>query len=243
MSSLRVITSGRLGQVLVFQTHVVGGRVREEFTLRVRDGTQLPTGVADVDVAACQLLAGWYQTPSADDDLGFDDCSVVDDRADADEHAIANRAAVDDRAVADDHVVADLQRPAVGVVVAGVRNVQDGVVLDIRPVADRDRMHIAADDGARPDRDIITQRRVANHRGCWINENALAERGRFASKITYRCVHSGQNPIFLNDGSVSLIFMDILFASKRLMLIRMNISELLVNLFTCVFCRCAKSEK
>ena len=82
--------------------------------------------------------------------------TVEDDRAHADQAEVLDRARVNDRGVTDRAVVADRRAGEVA------RHVNDGVVLDRRARADPDRHHVAAHDGAVPDR--ATPRRSRHRR-------------------------------------------------------------------------------
>src|SRR5690554_6827006 len=98
-----------------------------------------------------QPLARRHQCSCADDDFVFHHGAIHDCAAHADQYAAADGAAVQQGFVADGDVVAKDQRPAAGVEVAGVGDVQYGAVLDAAAVADADFVHVAADDGHGPD--------------------------------------------------------------------------------------------
>ena len=61
-----------------------------------------------------------------------------------------------------------------------VRHVQDAVVLDVRPRADADRMDVATQHGAVPDRAVVAEDDVADQRGIFGDENTVAEARRMA---------------------------------------------------------------
>ena len=60
-----------------------------------------------------------------------------------------NRAAVQNRGVSDRHLVADARR------VRAAHHVNDGAVLNIRPIADPDRVDVAANDDVHPDAALL----------------------------------------------------------------------------------------
>ena len=103
--------------------------------------------------------------PAATIEPDADVRAVQQNRAHADEALILDRAAVDDRAVPDRHVVADRRR------VRAVHDVHDRAVLDVRPPADADSVHVASDDGAHPDAALLADLDVANHLCAGVDES------------------------------------------------------------------------
>src|SRR5581483_3180590 len=84
------------------------------------------------------------ERPRRDDGAGADARAVQQNRADADEALRFDRAAVDHRGMADRHGVADVR------LVRAEHRVDDGAVLDVRPAADPDDVHVAAHHRAHP---------------------------------------------------------------------------------------------
>jgi hypothetical protein len=111
----------------------------------------------------------------ADDGLLPDDRAVQNHRAHADERFVADDARVDDRAVADGDPVADEARKL-------VREMQHGVVLDVRVMADDDAVDVAAQHRAIPHARMRAERHVADDGRGSGDENIFAERGFFAEK-------------------------------------------------------------
>ncbi len=118
--------------------------------------------------AASTLPGG--TTRGAEDDVGFHDRAIHDHGLHADQHAVVDSAAVQRGLVADGDVVADDEGKAVGVVAAGVGDVEDAAVLHGNARADADAVHVAANDGIGPDRAILADDHVADNDGCGIDE-------------------------------------------------------------------------
>ena len=77
--------------------------------------------------------------------------------------------------MANGHVVAQDQRPAAGVVVAGVGDVQHRAVLDAATVADADLVHVASDYGHGPDRAILPHLYISDDHGAVVYPGAFAK--------------------------------------------------------------------
>ena len=73
---------------------------------------QAPRGLAEVEIAGFELLAGRHQAAGADDHVAGNLDPVEHDGADADQYAIRDGAAVQRDLVADDDIVAEARRPA-----------------------------------------------------------------------------------------------------------------------------------
>ena len=112
----------------------------------------------------------------ADERLPADDRAVQNHRAHADERLVADGAGVDDRAVTDGDPVADEARKI-------VREMQHGVVLDVRVVADDDAVDVAAQYRAIPHARMRAERHVTDDGGGLGYENIFAERRFFAEKF------------------------------------------------------------
>ena len=128
-----------------------------------------------------------HQRLRADDGLFADDRAIQNHRAHADERFVADGAGVDDGGVADGDPVADDARKI-------VREVQHGVVLDIRVVADDDAVDVAAQHRAIPHAGMRAERHVANDDGGLGDEDIFAELRLPAEKfIELLCefVHAG----------------------------------------------------
>src|SRR5690606_11942807 len=122
-----------------------------------------------------QPLARRHQCSCADDDFVFDYRAVHDGTAHADQYAAADGAAVQQGFVANGDVVTQNQRPAAGVEVAGVGDVQYGAVLDAAAVADADFVHVAADDGHGPDGAVFAHLDVSDHHRTLVYPGPLAK--------------------------------------------------------------------
>src|SRR4029079_13183073 len=83
----------------------------------------------------------------------------------ANQHRVLDRARVYHGGVADGDVGADDGGEAAGRVLAVVGDVVEGAVLDVGAGADADVVHVAAHDGAGPERGVVAQDDVAEH-GC-----------------------------------------------------------------------------
>src|SRR5439155_22004020 len=92
----------------------------------------------------------------------------LEDGAHPDQRAVADARAVDDRAVANDDVVADVGgRVAV--------DVDDAVVLEVRPLADHHAVQVGAHDGPVPDRAVGADRDIADHGGGGRDEDGVVD--------------------------------------------------------------------
>ena len=115
---------------------------------------------------------------------------------------------VQDRSVADNNVVSNVEWPTVRVVIAGMRDVQDRIVLNVRPVAYFDRMHVAADYRTRPNRNVVAERHITNHGRRGINVKTREPNFRCNSLIrSYGGIHQYIVPILVErkagDGRAS----------------------------------------
>ena len=121
--------------------------------------------------------------PLADERAGADQRQLADDRAveharaHADQRAALDRASVHDHSMSDRHFLGRRSSDRVPFV-----DVQNAVVLDVRPRADADAMHVAAQHGAVPDRAVVAEVDVADQRGIFGDENTPPE-PRFFSLI------------------------------------------------------------
>ena len=104
-----------------------------------------------------------------------DDSSVQNHRAHADKTFITDFACVDDRAVANGDPVAKETRKI-------VREVQHGIVLDIRVVADDDAVDVAAKHRAIPHAGMRAECDIADDSGSFGDENIFTELRRLAEK-------------------------------------------------------------
>src|ERR1051325_58594 len=97
-----------------------------------------------------------------------DDCAVEDGAAHADQAFVADRAGVNDGGMADRHEVAEDRWEF-------IRQVHDGVVLDVGAAADDDAVKVTAENGAIPHARKITEGHVAKHDGRPREINSAAE--------------------------------------------------------------------
>src|SRR5690554_6532075 len=142
-----------------------------------------------------QPLARRHQCSCADNHFVFDYRAVHDGAAHTHQYAAADGAAVQQGFVADGNVVTEYQRPAAGVEVAGVGDVQYGAVLDAAAVADADFVHVAADDGHGPDGAVFAHLDVSDDYCALVYPGAFAKlwcdtlvssyiRHRFSTHVT-----------------------------------------------------------
>jgi hypothetical protein len=117
-----------------------------------------------------------YQRLRADERLLADDCAIEDHCAHADQRFVADGAGMDNRAMADRDPVADEARKI-------VREVQHGVVLDVRVMADNDAVDVAAQHRAMPHARMSAKRHIADDRGVFGDENIFAQRRFFAEEF------------------------------------------------------------
>ena len=75
-------------------------------------------------------------------------------------------------------VVANRQRVASWKLGALVRDVAHGKVLNIRAIANSNRVHIAADDGIWPNGAVIPDRDIPNHLRAWVDKDISAYSGK-----------------------------------------------------------------
>src|SRR5712692_3489815 len=113
-------------------------------------------GVAYYQAAGGDFGALEEQGAGGHDAAGADFYAVEDDGAHADQASGLDGAAVKGDAVADGDVVAEEQRIFVA------HNVEDAAVLNIGARADANVVHVAADDGARPDAGVGADDDVAD---------------------------------------------------------------------------------
>src|SRR5579883_1011664 len=112
---------------------------------------------------------GCHERTCTDEAAAADDAAIEQDRAHTDETAILDGAGVDDGGVADRAVAAD-HRPE-----AFAGHVYDRAVLDRGASADADRHDVAPYRGGVPDRRVVADLDVADHRGVLGDEHAAAE--------------------------------------------------------------------
>src|SRR5690606_19229143 len=171
-----------LTEVFVLQPHVVAGAVVQALDLGVGEQTQPACGAAHPQLALAHGLARRHQRAGAHERMLADHRAVQDQRAHADQGGVADGAGVDHRLVADGHVLADDRRVAIQAGVrAGVADVDHAAVLDVRPRADAHVVDVAAHHGPGPDRNVVSERHVTDHRGGRIDVDALAERGNLVA--------------------------------------------------------------
>ena len=87
-------------------------------------------------------------------------------------------------AVGNGDVIADAQRITVGVVGAGMGDMQYRVVLNTATFANADAMHIASHGGIRPYRTVPANMHIANDDGTGVNKYTLAKLGCLSIKAT-----------------------------------------------------------
>jgi hypothetical protein len=112
----------------------------------------------------------------ADERLFADDRAIQNHRAHADERFVADGAGVDNRTVTDRDPVAENAREV-------IREMQYGIVLDVRVMADDDAVDVAAQHRAIPHARMCAKRHIADDRGVSGDENVFAELRFFAEKL------------------------------------------------------------
>ena len=114
------------------------------------------------------LSARRDQSACADERLLADHGAVKNGRSHANQNLIANRAGVNDGDMANSDVIA---------YDAGeiVRQMQDGIVLDVCMVADNNAVEVTPEHGVVPDAGVMTERDVAQHHRAPGNINAFAQ--------------------------------------------------------------------
>src|SRR5690606_22712490 len=117
------------------------------------------------------------------------DRTIEDGRVHADQAEVFDAACVHHGAVADGDVGADYGRNTAGPGErAFVRHMDDAAVLDVGARTDTDEIDVAAQHAARPDRDVVLERHVADNAGGGIDVDAGTE-GRAAVEIGSDVVH------------------------------------------------------
>lgn len=111
-----------------------------------------------------------------DDALLADLGAVEDGGAHADEAFVPDGAGVDDGGMADGDVAANDRAEVVG-------QVNHGVVLDVRVIADDDAVDVTPQHGSVPDARVIAEGDVADHRGAAGDEDPLAEPRGLAQEL------------------------------------------------------------
>ena len=64
------------------------------------------------------------------------------------------------------------------VVISLVRDMEHGKVLNIRAIANSNRVHIAADDGIGPNRAVIPDRDIPDNLRAWMDKDICADSGK-----------------------------------------------------------------
>jgi hypothetical protein len=155
------------------------GRVVQRFHLGIAETAREFAGVAQPHFAFAHDLAGRDQRAGTDETVFLHHRAVQHDRAHADQRRVLDGAGVDHRLVADGHVLADAGgEPAQLGVRAVVAHVHDAAVLDIRPRADANEIHVAADHRGRPDRHVVAQHDVADDDRGGVDVDPFAQRGQ-----------------------------------------------------------------
>ena len=105
--------------------------------------------------------------PGADHGILSDNRPVHDDGAHADQHTILNRTAMQHHMVTDGHLVADDERMSI------VRDVQHAEILHIRPVADADMIHVAANDRVKPGAAVFAHDHISDNNGRLLDKTGV----------------------------------------------------------------------
>src|SRR5574343_50218 len=155
---------------------IVLGRFLQLCHVLVAEFAYYLAGRADDQRTVGEHLALRDQRIGANDAALADHGPVEDHRADADQAAVAYRAAVQHDQVADRDVVADMHRHA-------LVGVQYRAVLDVGVVADVDRVVVAAQRGVPPDRGVLAEAHVADHRGVGGDPGVVADVRRLGAEF------------------------------------------------------------
>ncbi len=192
-ATLGVGTCTRDGrEILRFQLHVLPRDVIDLLDLVRAQEAHAARGIPDPELAVADDATLRHDRARADECMPLDEAAVHDRRAHADQARVLHRAAVQHGAVADRDVGADRDREAAERVLRVVRDEHQRAVLDVRALADADAMRVAANDGGRPDRGIVSHRDVADDMGGGIDvcgrRNLRAEPVERADTAHLRCV-------------------------------------------------------
>lgn len=126
---------------------------------------------------------------SADEALFADNGAIENGRTHADQNFITDRAGMDYGGVTDGDVVADETGEL-------VREVKNGIVLDVGMVADDDAVDVASNDGVIPDARVVAEGDVAEDDRAFGDINVLAKGGLFAKesfKLVQKFIHESDS--------------------------------------------------
>jgi hypothetical protein len=128
-------------------------------------------------------LAFRNERVGADQAVLANDGPVQHDGVDADQRTLANGTAMEHHLVADGYVGTDIERHA-------VVSVKDRAVLHIGVVADRDRVVVAAQDGAEPDVHVTSKPNIPDDGGVFGDPDSLLQLRCKFSEAVYRHIFS-----------------------------------------------------
>ncbi len=184
MGSLRLI------EILVFQRDILLRRIGQKSALTLRKRTQLSGGVANIDVTGFQGFSGRDHAARAHHDLSLNDDAIINDRAYPDQDPVLDGTAMQNSAVTNNNIVAYIERKPVWIVIlTGMRDMQNRVVLHVGTVAYSNVVHVTTDDCARPHRNILAKFHIAYHRGRRVNVDSLPKCWGDAIKGSNRVHH------------------------------------------------------
>ena len=138
-----------------------------------------------------------HQRVRTDEALLADFRAVQNDRAHADEAFVADGAGVNNGGVADGDKSSEDARKI-------IRQMHDGIVLNVAARADDDAIDVAAQNGVVPNADLVAQSDVAEDHRAFCDVNVFAER-RFFAEIRFE---------LLDQIGHGLVLMEVRFGSN-----------------------------
>ena len=162
-------------QVFVFEAHIVLRRIGEEFDFPRRQLALATRWIADIQTAARQPLTLRDDAPRADHHEILDVHGIQQYSAHADQHCVTDSAGMQYRAMAYRHVRTHLQRTTARHELTVVRDMQHTAVLYAGTCADRDVVHVPANNRSGPYRDIVAKSDAADHDSGVVDEDALTK--------------------------------------------------------------------
>src|SRR3989344_5875162 len=167
-------------QIIVFQVHVMPGRVLEPAHFFRGQFAHALRRAAHPQITAFEFLAFGDQAAGAEEGAGAQDRAVENGGTHADEATQLDGAAGNDALMADGDIVADHHRPAARHALVLMRAVEDAAVLDVGARADADDIHVAAHRAHGPDGRVLADDDIADD-GCRrVDVNPGPDRGRVA---------------------------------------------------------------
>src|SRR5690606_3869345 len=117
-------------------------------------------------------------SPGGDNHLGFHHHAIHYDRTHAHQDPVLQLAAVQHRFMTNGDIVAHDQGKTLGIIGAGVGDVQHTAVLNAAPLTDADTVHVGPDDRHWPDGTIVAQLHIAQHQSGGVYKYPRPQLGR-----------------------------------------------------------------